>query len=221
MIVRRAAWLTLASTAAFLACGGNVVVDRSSGATTATTSVTTGTGTTSVTTGTTTTTTSSTSSSTVTTPVPACECAAVQAFLEGCGHGAPPTCESFAPLDCVCAALGGGCAGLDACLGGGTGGSSPGEPGLPLACRQCFVKAIQGPCAPELDACKQNPECQAELDCHKGCSYSAECNAQCDAAHPAGAADYATLILCGDCTECAPECAGTALFATYCVYGAK
>ena len=223
--------LSLASASLLAACGGNVVVDKAASTSTTTgTTTTTATSTitttdtstiTSTTTTTDTTTTTSTSTTTNTTPVPACDCAALQGFLNGCGYPAPVDCAPFPQVDCACAAMAGGCSSLDACFGGGTGGSSPGDPGLPLACRQCFVKAIQGPCDQELSACKQNPECQAELDCHKACQYTAKCNADCDAQHPKGAEAYATLVMCADCGQCQAECQSTDLFATYCVYGAK
>ena len=219
--------LALAPVALFAACGGNVAVERASGASTGatTTTVTTGTATTTSTATTTTTdpttTTSITTTSTDTTPVPACECSTLQGFLNGCGYPAPADCAGFPEADCVCASMESGCTSMLAnCFDVGVGGSSPGEPGLPVACRKCFVKAVQGACALELDACKQNPECQAELDCHKECQYTAACNAACDAAHPKGAQAYAALVMCADCIECEAECEATDLFETYCVYAA-
>lgn len=223
----RFAPIALAPLALFVACGGNVAVDRAAATstTTSTATTTTSTATTTVTTTTTDTTTSTTVTTTTTTdttPVPACDCASLQGYLNGCGYPAPADCAPFPEVDCVCAAMPTGCSDLLAsCFGQGSGGSSPGNPGLPLACRKCFVKAVQGPCEPELTACKQNPECQAELDCHKACNYSAACNADCDAKHPKGAQDYATLVMCADCEQCGAECANTDLYATYCVYGGK
>lgn len=222
--------VAIAPLALFAACGGNVAVERAGGTSSGATSTTTDTptssppttATTTSTTGTTTSTTVTTTTTTDTTPVPACECSTLQGFLNGCGYPAPADCAGFPQADCVCASMESGCTTmLASCFGVGSGGSSPGEPGLPLACRKCFVTAVQGPCADELAACKQNPECQAELDCHKACNYSAACNAECDAKHPKGAQAYATLVMCADCEQCGAECAGTDLYETYCVFGAK
>jgi hypothetical protein len=141
--------------------------------------------------------------------------------LNGCNYPAPADCAGFGELDCVCATMDQGCAAsLSTCFGG-AGGSPPSHPGLPPECRNCFVKAIQGPCAKALGVCKANSECQAELDCHKGCNYSTQCNAQCDADHPQGVQDYAALVMCADCEQCGNECASTDLYASYCAYGGK
>jgi hypothetical protein len=141
----------------------------------------------------------------------------VQGFLNGCGYPAPADCGSFGPTPCICQNMAGGCASLSSCLGGppGGGGAGPGG-GLPLACRECFVKAIQGPCANELAKCKANPDCQSEIDCHKSCNFTTECNAKCDATFPNGASGYLSLTLCADCGQCGAECASTDLYASYC-----
>jgi len=154
------------------------------------------------------------------TGVGVCDCDLFCDTILGCGFELPQDCGSICDQvpqqakDCACQA--------DTCQeiaqecfgqgGGGPGGGGPGGggPGGPVAeCFDCINEVGIFGCEPAIDQCLSNPSCEAILDCHGGCGWTPQCNAQCDAQNPMGALEFAILMECVACNSCFGECQQT------------
>ena len=82
-------------------------------------------------------------------------------------------------------------------------------------CDQCTQSATQGQgaCAAEVQACVNNADCSALLDCFNGCNGDANCNGNCFGSHPAGAKVYGGIGTCICDSGCKTECANEAFCA--------
>jgi hypothetical protein len=214
-----------------VACGGKVVFDSgASGAGGNGGSSTTGVLNTSTITGTGTSVTgttgfvSSTDVGPSTTTGASCDCNVFCDIAKQCGFGGSQ-CQQFCPqvppnvLQCVCQ-VGPNCGALQMCIGAGPGqGPGPGSTGSGggFQCSQCANDAAQNQCAPELDKCSNNPECVQIVMCHQSCGFGSNCFDQCDAAHPNGSGDYASLIQCAVCSSCGMQCGSQQVFSDYCL----
>ncbi|MBI4702078.1 MAG: hypothetical protein HY744_13160 [Deltaproteobacteria bacterium] len=83
-----------------------------------------------------------------------------------------------------------------------------------VMCKSCSTGAtcadcINAGCATDackaaLQACSDNPECGAFLDCVDGCGGTASCWSECAKSHPNGVTTYRHAIVCVTCTK--PAC---------------
>jgi hypothetical protein len=115
--------------------------------------------------------------------------------------------------------------GEDGAASGGTGGSGSTSPDgtsgptsssstsgggsscdLSDSCDSCAVCAGDGPCAPAIDACIANDDCQLLSDCLWSCADDA-CLQACVDTYPNGVADYWAASDCIYCDVCVVTCA--------------
>jgi hypothetical protein len=79
--------------------------------------------------------------------------------------------------------------------------------GTAMNCDQCFSWSTsgQGPCMGAVNACVNNTECNAIMDCLNGCTTYA-CQQSCFTQHPSGQALYDAIFTCVCQTGCPTEC---------------
>jgi hypothetical protein len=160
---------------------------------------------------------------------PACTCAFACQVAATCGIPAnqcAAACSNLpqSEIDCVCQAGFSNCGSALSCLTGGmtsavatgTGVGATSSGGTTGACGKCATSAALNQCSASYQACAQNPECQAILNCHTVCGYGQACTAKCDAAHPSGESEYQALIGCAVCQQCVGSCAGQSVWNQYC-----
>jgi hypothetical protein len=92
----------------------------------------------------------------------------------------------------------------------GTGGG-PEQP-----CIDCVNDSVGNVCSNQAEACSNNPECAANLDCQQSCGWNQPCKQKCAEAHPTGAAAFTALMECTICQACGSQCPGTPFYATFC-----
>jgi hypothetical protein len=90
----------------------------------------------------------------------------------------------------------------------GTGGGSVSVCPQTSGCAACTQCALASPCQATYQACLANSSCQAVDQCYAQCNLDVTCEQACLANNPAGAADYAAVTHCVDCTQCPTACAG-------------
>lgn len=94
--------------------------------------------------------------------------------------------------------------------GPGSGGGGPGS------CESCFTEAAAGVCAPFVDKCFGDLECQQLFTCHGDCQFDLQCMSACDAGHPGAVSLVYEAMGCVICSECLGECQGSPL-QNYCL----
>lgn len=74
----------------------------------------------------------------------------------------------------------------------------------------CIGCALEGPCADGYDACMNDMDCTAVIDCFSGCDGGDQaCFQTCIDQHPSGFQLYETFVLCVICDACPNDCDGS------------
>ncbi len=72
------------------------------------------------------------------------------------------------------------------------------------SCQQC---ALNGPCSAAVDACFNNPDCYALIECLQSC-FDDVCFNDCANTHSAGLPLYDAVGVCVICDQCSSSCGG-------------
>jgi hypothetical protein len=125
------------------------------------------------------------------------ECGQLLECYQACKPGdmaCDQACETADPEGISAALL------LSSCAATACPTECPGNTAL-SPCDQCLYSQ----CTVQMNACVANPECVAYFDCVQPCNGGAVCIAMCQAAHPMGVVDAATVDQCAG-VSCATVC---------------